>query len=164
MLDVATLYATYERPIWRYLRARLVAVDNAVIDDLAAEVWARVWAGRAGYREMGAARAKPWVYQIAHNLLMDYLRRDRIVEWHSLDALTEDGWSPVALLQFDEIAERERVERALAHLTEKQRAVMRLRFWEGREYRDMAEVGSENTTKKLRARALVTLRPYLEVA
>jgi DNA-directed RNA polymerase specialized sigma subunit len=56
------------------------------------------------------------------------------------------------------------VTEALDRLTERQRAVVVARFYEGRRQRDLAHIATYYGVKKLQDRALVNLRKLLEVA
>ncbi|HET8535646.1 MAG TPA: RNA polymerase sigma factor [Solirubrobacteraceae bacterium] len=72
--DAAAFRDIFERhhvEIRRYLRHRVA--DPAVAEDLAAETFARAFAGRHGFADRGHG-VRPWLFQIATNLLRDELR------------------------------------------------------------------------------------------
>jgi DNA-directed RNA polymerase specialized sigma24 family protein len=72
--DVAAFRDIFERhhvEIRRYLRHRIA--DPNVAEDLAAETFARAFAARHTFADRGHG-ARPWLFQIATNLLRDELR------------------------------------------------------------------------------------------
>lgn len=162
-IDVAALYETYRTDVWCFLERRLRGHDHALVDDMAQEVWLRAWRFRDQYEDRGKPRA--WLYRIAQNLLLDWHRapHDRH-DAISFTRLTEADCEPSVTYRWDQIHERERIAHALQRLPERQRDVLRQRYWEGREYSQMAGYANANAAKKFRARALVTLRPYLEAS
>jgi RNA polymerase sigma factor (sigma-70 family) len=63
------LIRTWAAPLLSHLR-RVAGAQAA--DDLAQDVWIRVVRGIAGLRD--GARLKPWLFGIAHHVMMDHLR------------------------------------------------------------------------------------------
>ncbi|MEO6276857.1 sigma-70 family RNA polymerase sigma factor [Roseateles sp.] len=64
------LIARWQQPLWRY--ARQLAGSDATADDVTQDVWLRVLRGIARLRDGGKLR--PWLFGIAHRVLMDRLR------------------------------------------------------------------------------------------
>lgn len=123
---VAQLYETHFEKIARYITVRIGNIDEA--EDLASEVFVRALRGVEGYKETGAPM-EAWLFKIAHNLVVDYLRsRGRRPALMPLD---ED--MPVAsehnpgedLERQEEIRE---LQQAMEQLTPAQRQVLALRF------------------------------------
>jgi RNA polymerase sigma factor (sigma-70 family) len=72
--DAAVFRQVFERhhvEIRRYLRHRVADAD--VAEDLAAETFARAFAARGSFADRGHG-VRPWLFQIATNLLRDELR------------------------------------------------------------------------------------------
>ena len=65
------LFARHHVEIRRYLRHRIA--DANVAEDLAAETFARAFAARSAFADRGHG-VRPWLLQIATNLLRDELR------------------------------------------------------------------------------------------
>jgi RNA polymerase sigma-70 factor (ECF subfamily) len=65
------LYGRHRGPLYRYF-ARQAA--SASVDDLFQETWMRVIRAKADYRHDAAFGA--YLYRIAHNVLVDYYRRE----------------------------------------------------------------------------------------
>lgn len=154
-LDVAPLYEREREAVVRYFERRLGGRWQDA-DDLAAEVWARVWAKRATYCPMAGIPLRSWLFKVCHNLLVDYWRTRRPSV--SLDALREASCT----LRFEETERRTEVGAAVAALGAMQRAVIIGRFWEGRRHDEMGHVTTVAGSKKLQDRALVNLRKVLD--
>jgi RNA polymerase sigma-70 factor, ECF subfamily len=102
--------------------ARRMLSDPAEAEDVAQEVFLRVWRNAASWKE-GQAKFETWMHRVAINLCYDRLRRKR-------ETLDPDAGVDVADLSpgaVDGIAARERaveVHRALDGLPERQRAAI----------------------------------------
>jgi RNA polymerase sigma factor (sigma-70 family) len=123
------------RVIGYYLR------DHAAIDDVWQEVSLRVLRHLHTLQQQGAARG--WIYQIARNAAMDWLRRcDRAVvrptgELPDAAASGDDGRQPG-----DNVLSAERiaaVRKALGELPPSQREAIRLRIEDGLDHVQIAE-------------------------
>lgn len=64
------LVARWQQPLWRY--ARQLAGSDAAADDATQDVWLRVLRGITRLRD--GAKLRPWLFGIAHRVLMDRLR------------------------------------------------------------------------------------------
>src|SRR5580698_7692727 len=67
------LYRRHELKVWRYLERSVR--NRAVADDLMQDVWFAVAREAANYRP--AAKFTTWVFTIAHNRMIDWLRAHR---------------------------------------------------------------------------------------
>ena len=66
------LIAIWHRPLWLYVRRMVQRDDEA--QDLLQEIWIRVLRGMPRLRD--GSRLRGWLFGIAHNVLMDRLRRE----------------------------------------------------------------------------------------
>jgi RNA polymerase sigma-70 factor (ECF subfamily) len=128
---LADAAARYQHRLYRYL-IRLVR-EPAAADDLYQQTWLNV------LRKIGSydARAKfdTWLFAIAHNAAMDFLRRKTGESLEDLPAEAPDGLA-IALA-----AERTgRLEAAVAELPAVYREALTLRFEEGMKLEEIAEV------------------------
>lgn len=64
------LIARWQLPLWRY--ARQLTGSDVAADDATQDVWLRVLRGIARLRD--GAKLRPWLFGIAHRVLMDRLR------------------------------------------------------------------------------------------
>jgi len=143
--------------------------NHALAQELAQEVFLRVYRARASYEP--TARFKAWLYQIASHLGANS-RRDRRRE-NSHEHLDDrrpnrpefqipEGGPSVEQRMVWEVNRRE-VRRAIASLPERQRAAVWLHKFAGKEYAEIARELklSESAVKSLMFRAHETLRDRL---
>jgi RNA polymerase sigma-70 factor (ECF subfamily) len=122
--------------------------DRESSDDLAQEVFVRVFVHRRNYRR--GSKFTTWLFTIAANLAKNEIRRRvRKRNWFSLDALQEmvgDSASQLAdptegqeaALQRGQL--QEAIGRAIANVPEKYRVALVLRDIEGFSYEEIAEM------------------------
>jgi RNA polymerase sigma-70 factor (ECF subfamily) len=149
--------------------------DHALAEDLAQEVFLRVYRARGGYRP--TARFSTWLYTIATNALKDakqkaHRRREfglspvgsRSTSAMGLDALAVDASGRMPARQFDRDELRGMVQRALGTLGENQRMAVLLSKFEHCSHEEIAEaLGiSVPAVKSLLFRARENLRRELE--
>lgn len=157
---LAEIFDTYYVSLYRYIYTHVGHVETA--EDLAAEVFHRLLAGLHNGRGP-RRRLKPWLFRVAHNVVVDDIRRQSHRNHLPLDehvALLDE--SPV-----DEQAEQAvlmaATQQALAHLTPKQRAVITLKFVAGMDNAEVAHSLSlpVGAVKALQHRGLAALRRTL---
>ena len=147
------LYARHRRALFGFLRR---AMDNpAQAEEAFQEVWSRIIQARARYRP--EARFTTWMFQIAHNLLIDGHRRARPTQ--TLDQLDEARIDPEVLRPeqpertLSDFEERRRLQRAIDELPEEQRVALQLRLAEELPLEAIASitgVGRETVKSRLR--------------
>ncbi len=165
------LIQKYRKPIIHFMY-RMVR-NQAVAEELAQEVFLRVYRSRETYR--AEARFSTWLYRIATNLGVNYARDNRHERTAStiyLDEVdSETGTTPDVADSTpgaeDGILRRERLNAIREHvmaLPERQRMAVLMHKYEGMDYRQIGEVLklSESATKSLLFRAYQTLREKLK--
>jgi len=159
-LAFGALYEQYSPLVYRFLRRRLDGSDE-VVEDLTEDVFVKVYEKLDRYVERGLPFTA-WLYRIAHNHLVDYLRTLPRISAHSLDAVG-DLPERSASAAFNNVLDSQSLAPALARLTPEQRQAIDLRFMEGMSVAETAaQMGrSEEAVKKLQARALANLRRHL---
>jgi len=157
----ASLYEQYSPLVYRFLRRRLDGTGDEVIEDLTEDVFVKVYEKLDRYVERGLPFTA-WLYRIAHNHLVDYLRTLPRMNASSLDEVAEVP-ERAANAAFSRVLDRQSLEPALARLTPEQRQAIELRFMEGMSVAETAtSMGrSDEAVKKLQARALANLRRHL---
>lgn len=162
-LEEAALGAIFDAfyvPLYRYIYRHIGSGQTA--EDLAAEVFRSfLEALREGKGPTSYLRA--WLYRVAHNLIVDELRRRPRTEHERLSE--EEGTTGQEVgEQVQQSIEREHARRALKQLTEKQRLVLELRFFHGLETDEIAKMLnlSSNTVKALQFRGLQAIRRHLK--
>jgi RNA polymerase sigma-70 factor (ECF subfamily) len=162
------LLQKYRMPLVNFLY-RMVR-DRATAEDLAQEVFLRVYRARKKYSP--SAKFTTWLFRIATNLALNSLRDGRHRQMEvSLDAPAEKDELPMQLpareARIDErLIERDRAEfirGAVMALPEKQRVAVLLHKYEEMDYEEIARVleCSESALKSLLFRAYETLRVQL---
>jgi RNA polymerase sigma-70 factor (ECF subfamily) len=165
------LLAKYRRPIIHFMY-RMVH-NEAVAEELAQEVFLRVYRSRETYR--AEAKFSTWLYRIATNLGVNHARdtrHERAASTVYLDEPdTESGSTPdVADLTPNveaNILRRERMAAIREHvmaLPERQQMAVLMHKYEGMDYKQIGDVLklSESATKSLLFRAYQTLREKLK--
>ncbi len=165
------LLAKYRKQIVHFM-FRMVH-NQAVAEELAQEVFLRVYRSRETYR--AEARFSTWLYRIATNLGVNHARdtrHERTASTVYLDeADSETGTTPdVADMTPSAEAEMLRQERMKAirqhvmALPERQKTAVLMHKYQGMDYRQIGEVLklSESATKSLLFRAYQTLREKLK--
>ena len=110
------------------------------VQDLAQEVFVKVWRRAAQFK--GRSKFSTWLYRIAVNHAINHRRKNRHPHV-SLDELSEQGSLPDPLIVEPDWEKRRKValvRRAVDELPERQRAALVLAQFEGRSYREIAEI------------------------
>ena len=156
----ASLYEQYSPLVYRFLRRRLDGSEQ-VVEDLTEDVFVKVYEKLDRYVERGLPFTA-WLYRIAHNHLVDYLRTLPRLSTHSLDAVAQMP-EPQTSSDYTRVLDRQSLEPALARLTPEQRQAVELRFMQGLSVAETAATmgRSDEAVKKLQARALANLRRHL---
>ena len=147
------LFERYEPRAYAYFRSRTGSAERA--RDLFQELFLRVHRARHGYdRERPFA---PWLFQIAHRLLVDDARRafrQREV------ALEPRHLRASAARSEDSLLERDGLRAALESLSAEERYVLVSAKLHGLGYRELAQQLGESSdaVKKLASRAMQRLR------
>ena len=165
------LIQKYRRPIVNFMY-RMVH-NQAVAEELAQEVFLRVYRSRQTYR--AEARFSTWLYRIATNLGVNHARdtrHERAASTVYLDEADPDtGTTPDVADSTpgaeDSLLRRERMNAIRQHvmaLPERQRMAVLMHKYEGMDYRQIGDVLklSESATKSLLFRAYQALRESLK--
>ena len=165
------LIAKYRRPIISFMY-RMVR-NQAVAEELAQEVFLRVYRARATYR--AEARFSTWLYRIASNMAINHARDTKYERASSsvfLDQADEETGTRPDVADLRPIAEQdmlqdERMRRIREHvmaLPERQRMAVVMHKYQDMDYKQIGTVLklSESATKSLLFRAYQTLREKLK--
>jgi RNA polymerase sigma-70 factor (ECF subfamily) len=140
--------------------ARRMLGDAAEAEDVAQEVFLRVWKHAAGWKP-GQAKFETWMHRVAMNLCLDRLRRVGR-NAGEVSPETADGRAS-ATRALDDRQRRERVRDALQKLPERQRAALVLCYYQDRTNIEAAEIlgVSVDALESLLSRARRTLKSAL---
>jgi RNA polymerase sigma-70 factor (ECF subfamily) len=158
---IREIYQRFARPVYT-LGLRLLGGADAA-EELTQDVFVTAWR-KAERFDPSRGRLSTWLMAIAHNLAVDRLRHDNGVSRPHLvfvDALPEredeDGAGGGTI---QSVVDRDLANRAMASLTEAERALLALAYFRGMTAREIAEAdGIPLGTVKTRLRsALIKLR------
>jgi RNA polymerase sigma-70 factor (ECF subfamily) len=165
------LVQKHHRPMIHFL-FRMVR-NQAVAEELAQEVFLRVYRARDSYR--AEARFTTWLYRIATNLAVNHARdtkHERAAQTVYLDAPDEESGTTPDVADGEPSVEQklmrdERMAAIRTHvlaLPERQRMAVLMHKYQGMDYRQIGDVLklSESATKSLLFRAYQTLRDKLK--
>lgn len=165
------LVEKYHRPMIHYMYR--MARNQAVAEELAQEVFLRVYRSRESYR--AEARFSTWLYRIATNLGVNHARDTRheraahtiYLDEHDSETGTRPDVADSGLTAEQNLVRKERMNAIREHvmaLPERQRNAVLMHKYQGLDYRQIGEVLklSESATKSLLFRAYQTLRVKLK--
>lgn len=164
--DPAAAETLYDRYASRIYGLGIVMLGNdAAAQDLVQDTFVKLWRNVDRY-DVARGRLDTWVLLVARSLAIDALRR-RVLEARTLEATRPGGEAsaeagPEELAETGDLAERAR--RAMAALSDGQRAALELAYFGGKTSAEVAELeGIPLGTAKTRIRtALLKLREALE--
>jgi len=127
-----------------YARAISMMRNEDDASDLSQEAWVKGWQRLKQFQFESSFST--WMTRIVINLCLDQLRRQKRIRAESLETLDEDGGverqmpvivvNPTERLERNEL--RERIDRALAQLSDAHRTVLVLHEFERMEYKEIA--------------------------
>lgn len=152
------IYNAYYPKMYTFLYVHLG--DRMTAEDLASQVFEEACKAIHRFQYRGVPLSS-WLYRIAHNLMVDFLKRRRRLRTHSIDA---DGAPQLAAADNTEtMGLRDQLSRALCRLTREQQQVLLLRHLEGHDITSISRImgKKENAVRALEFRALRSLRRIL---
>lgn len=156
---IASLYEEYYDKIARYVYVHIGNRSEA--EDIAGEVFLKALESLKSYKERGIPM-QAWLFRIAHNLVVDHLRKKGKLKLVPLDTVqVEADVDPMAIAEKN--IEMERVTRAMEKLTQEQREVLRLRFFGGLTSKEAGSVlnKSDGAVREMQRAAIENLRKLL---
>ena len=157
---LAGLYDAYVKRIYRYVVLRVRNPSEA--EDLTEQVFMRMLESIGSFQP-GRAPFSAWLFRVAHNLIVDYQRKQRSrFRYLQMEAplLRSDDPSELAIIEVQMAAVRE----AVKELPASQQQVIALRFGAQQSIAEVAQVmsRSEAAVKSLQYKAIQTLRAMLD--
>ena len=158
MPDLEQIYLEYRKKVMGYIRARIRSFADA--EDLCEDVFEKIQRKLGDFDESKAS-LNTWVFTITRNTVIDYFRRSKPSE--ELDEnLSDVSEVDEGVLQNETLGE---LASALQALPEEMRAIIVLRYYDGKPLTEIAEImGLSYGAVKLRHQsALVRLRKGMHV-
>jgi RNA polymerase sigma-70 factor (ECF subfamily) len=160
--ELTGLYEEYYARIARYAHVHIG--DRSDAEDLAGEVFLKALKSLDSYHATGVPM-QAWLFKIAHNLVVDYLRKKTKVKSMSADInmelLQAGDDDPVG--QAETTMQMERVTAAMQGLTAEQRQVVGLRFLGELSSKEVAQVMNkgDGAVREMQRAAIEKLRTVL---
>jgi RNA polymerase sigma-70 factor (ECF subfamily) len=131
------IVSEYSERLYWHIRRFVCSHEDA--NDLLQETFIKIWAALPSFR--GEAQLFTWIYRIATNEVLNFLRKQKIRAMISLDSsesvlakkIDED-------VSFNGDRLQRELHKAILKLPEKQRIVFSLRYFDEMKYEDMAEI------------------------
>ena len=165
---ISQLLERHTRRLRDYIR--MLVKDNDVAEDLTQEVLIKVVKVVDEGRYVDKGRFLPWLLRIAHNKVLDYFRAQKQVRTVSESSAGFDilGSKNFAEPSIEEqmISEQcaEEIRALVDELPEEQRDVVRMRYYEGLSFKEIAELTgvSINTALGRMRYALINMRQIIK--
>lgn len=163
--SLETLIGRYLKPIYSFIYKNVG--NPAEAEDITQEVFVRVWKNL--YKFDTKKQFKPWVFQIAKNASIDYLRKKKTIPFSSFEndkgqnVLTENIAAPSDNL-IENLSDKKVLSGALQYLSKKEQKIIALRHTDGMSFKEIAEVFQEsiNTIKSRYRRTLSVLKKNIK--
>ncbi len=158
---LAGLYEEYYDRIVHYVYVR--TGSKAEAEDITGEVFLKALQSLKSYREQGIPM-QGWLFRIAHNLTVDYLRKMDKRRTVSIDSVVlRDDNDPADSAEKN--IEFERVAQAMKQLTIEQREVINLRFFGGLTSKEVGAIlnKSDGAVREMQRAAMEKLREIMGV-
>ncbi len=154
------LYDGYFDKIYRYIYFRVKNQPEA--EDLTQEVFIKALRGISSYKS-GKAPFASWLFRIAHNQVIDHIRKDIKNKTTSLNEASSAVGNADPVTMTEQKSDIEELTEALKHLPPAQGEVISLRFIAGLSIAEAAKIlgKREGTVKALQFNGMVSLKKIL---
>jgi len=158
----AQLYEAYFDKIYRYIAMRVR--NEMETEDLTQQVFMKMLQSISSYKSKGAPFSS-WVYRIAHNQVIDFLRQKNKKSTVDIEGLPFPSFEDVPQQTREKQADIEELYKATQQLTALQQEVLSLRFAGELSIAQCAEIMGKNegAIKALQHSAVVALRKAMTV-
>ena len=136
----------YQRRVYGIVRKMVISHDDA--DDIVQEVFVKVWNNLDNFK--GDSSLFTWIYRIATNESLQFLRKKRNQSWFKTDITEELENSLISDRHLDPDEIQRRLQKAILQLPDKQRLVFNLKYFEELTYEEIAEI-TDSTVGSLKA-------------
>lgn len=157
-------YIFYYKKLYNY--GKKITVDIAMIEDSINEVFIMIWTNRSTFQEIVSPQA--YIFSSFRYNILRKIKSAKLIQFSEEEQETEVQFAvdSIIIQRETETALKERIEKALGQLTDRQREVIFLRFYEGLSYVEIAAVMniSVKATYKIMARALDQLKEVFSIS
>ncbi len=160
-MEFEQIVHTYQEPLYWHLRRLVVSHEDA--EDCLQELFLQAYRSIDRLRDPEALR--PWLYRIATNTAYRHLRRHReeVLSTEEVSELLLGRLESSSYVDYERGAEV-RFQQALLTLSEQQRAVFTMRYYDELPYNEIAEVvgTSETSLRVSYHNACARIKEYLK--
>ena len=132
----AEIVPKYSKRLYWTIRRIVLSHDDA--DDVLQNAFIKVWSNLDEFHNK--AKLSTWLYRIAVNESLDFLRRNRSLPSINVDVNTSVAARLLADDYFDGSAAHALLQEAIASLPDVQRVVFNLRYYDEMKYSDMSQL------------------------
>lgn len=134
----AEILKRYEKKIYYYLK-RLTSWDELSIEDMTQETFLKAYVNLQSFDT--GRRFSSWIYRIAHNAGVDFLKsqRGKIVDIEGLEEVLPNGQKLVEEIAIEK-DDKERLAKSMAEIGMKYREVLVLYYMEERSYEEISDI------------------------
>ena len=153
-----TIYNEHASAIWRFIYFK--CGNSAQADDLVQDAFIKLFQNCA---KVTPAKAKSYLYTVANNAFLNEIAHSKVVLKHKNQSPSNTNKeTPQYLLEEKEF--NEKLQKAIANLTESQRTAFLMNRIEGKKYKEIAEILniSVKAVEKRISKALASLRINIE--
>lgn len=128
---------SYSEQLYWHVRRFLCSHEDT--DDTLQDIFIKIWNALPTFK--GESRIYTWLYRIATNEVLNFLRRQRIISFIGLDSPTEKLVKKIDEDPYfnGDTLQRE-LHKAIQRLPQKQKLVFNLRYFDEMKYEDIAEI------------------------
>lgn len=131
------IVAEYSERLYMHVRPMVASHEDA--DDLVQEIFIKVWKSLPTFR--GDSQVFTWVWRIAHNEVLSFLRWKKVRAALAFENLNEKAMSAIdSDPWFNGDDAQRRLAKALARLPERQRMVFSMRYYEGLGFEEISQI------------------------
>lgn len=132
----AELVKQYSQPLYWQIRRLVLSHDNA--DDVLQNTFVKAWMNIDSFQ--GKSQLSTWMYRIAINESIDFLRRQRNVSTLDIDDAPNVANQLMNDDYFDGDEAQAMLQQAIAKLPEVQRTVFNLRYYDDMKYSEISKI------------------------
>ena len=121
-----------------YWQVRRIVLSHEDANDVMQNVMLKAWSSLDSFRQV--SKLSTWLYRIAINESLDFVRRQKVADMVSADDSVGIANTLMADRYFDGDETEAQLQEAIAQLPEVQRTVFNLRYYDEMKYSEMSKI------------------------
>ncbi len=163
--SLEVLVSTYLKPIYSFVYKNVGKEDDS--EDITQEVFVKVWKNLKKFDS--TKKFKPWIFQIAKNTSIDYLRKKKTIPFSRFQGqngknILEETLASKPQNLIETLSDKKTLQTAKEELSKKELNIIKMRNEDGLSFREIAETSNEsiNTIKSRYRRTLSALKKIIK--